>query len=42
MKQQLLEARLLQIEALARQGVATGNSATALLEILKVTGRDAN
>lgn len=39
MKQQLLEARLAQIEALARQGIKDGRATVALLAIIKVASK---
>ena len=41
MKQQLLEARLAQIEAMARQALTDGKHVTALIDILKVARKDA-
>lgn len=40
MKQQLLEQRLAQIEAIAKQALADGKHASALIEILKVARKD--
>lgn len=40
MKQQILEARLAQIEALARQAIADGKHASALVEIIKVASKE--
>ena len=39
MKQQLLEARMAQIEALARDGITNGTPSLALLAILKVAAK---
>ena len=41
MKQQLLEARLAQIEAMARKGLLDGNAVAALVDIIKVAKKDA-
>lgn len=41
MKQQILEARIAQIEALALQALASGQHVSALIDILKVARRDA-
>jgi hypothetical protein len=41
MKQQLLEARLAQIEAIARKALTDGNHVTAIIDILKVVRKDA-
>lgn len=41
MKQQLLEARLAQIEAIARKALTEGGHAAALVDILKVARKDA-
>lgn len=40
MKQQILEARIAQIEAIAKQALADGKHASALIEILKVVKKD--
>lgn len=40
MKQQLLEQRLSQIEAMAREAILSGKYASALVEIMKVARKD--
>jgi len=40
MKQQLLEQRLAEIEAIATNAIKNGDHASALIAILKVVGRD--
>lgn len=39
MKQQVLEQRLAEIEAIANNAIKTGQYASAVLDILKVVGR---
>lgn len=40
MKQQVLEQRMAEIEAIAQQAIKTGQYASAMLDILKVVRRD--
>jgi hypothetical protein len=40
MKQQILEQRLAEVEAIARQAIKSGAYTSALLDIIKVTQRD--
>jgi hypothetical protein len=42
MKQQVLEARIARIEAIAKQAIKDGGHAAALVEIIKIAGRDAS
>ena len=40
MKQQILEARMAQIEAIAQHGMKTGAAFTALLKIIRIVRKE--
>lgn len=41
MKQQVLEARIARIEAIAKDAIKNGGHASALVEIIRIAGRPA-